>query len=112
MLKIALIAAAAAALFAAPARAEPSAAEVVHLRVAFGDLDVRAAPGAIALMGRIAQAAAQVCGGRPDSVIHDDRVRFDRCRAEAFGRAVTQLDPAIISAVSHYPPGTIRLAGD
>ena len=98
MLKIALLAALLAAPAAAAARpADDGAAEI---RVRYLDQDVRGRDGAQALMQRIARAATQVCGGGPDSLIHDDRVRFDRCRAEAYGRAVMQLDPAIVSAVA------------
>jgi UrcA family protein len=106
MLKIALLAATAAALAASAAHATTYSDATIEVRVHYADLEVAGPDGARALMQRIAKAAAQVCGGGPDSVIHDDRVRFDHCRAEAFGRAVKQLDPQIVTAVADYPPRT------
>ena len=110
MSRIALAAAVVFAASAARAGNAPPAATRVEVRVSYGDLDVAVPSGARALMQRIAKAAATVCGGGPDSVIHDDRLRFDRCRTDAFGRAVKQLDPAIIDAVADYPPKTLFAA--
>ena len=106
MRNIVLIAAAAAAFVAPAAQATPASETTFMVRVRFADLDVRTHAGSQALMQRIAKAAAEVCGGAPDSVMHDDRVRFDRCRADAYARAVTQLSPTIINAVADYPPRT------
>lgn len=106
MRNIALIAAAAAAFVPAAAHATPDSESTVVVRVRYVDLDARTHAGSQALMQRIAKAAAEVCGGVPDSAMHDDRVRFDRCRDEAYGRAVKQLSPTIINAVADYPPRT------
>jgi UrcA family protein len=103
MRNIALIAAAAAAFVAPAAHATADSGTTFVVRVRYGDLDVRTHAGAQVLMQRIAKAAAEVCGGAPDSVMHDDRVRFDRCRAEAYGRAVMQLDPVILTAGADDP---------
>jgi len=107
MLRIALTALVAASIGASSAQAAPSADDVVQVRVSYADLDVATHAGSRALMQRIAKAAGAVCGGGPDSVIHDDRVRFERCRTEAFGRAVQQLRPTIVDAVADYPPGAV-----
>ena len=110
MLRIALIALVAASLGAPAALAAPSADDVVQVRVSYADLDVATHAGSRALMQRIAKAAGSVCGGGPDSLIHDDRVRFERCRTEAFGRAVQQLRPEIVDALADYPPDSTLVA--
>lgn len=101
-----ILTAAAVLLAASAAHAAPSPESIVQIRVAYSDLDVAAPSGARALMARIAYAAAVVCGRHPDSVMYDDRIRFERCRTDAYGQAVKQLDPAIITAVADYPSRT------
>ncbi len=110
MFRIALAAVAAASLGASAAQSAPTAEQVVQVRVSYADLDVATHAGSRALMQRIARAAGAVCGGGPDSLIHDDRVRFERCRTEAFGRAVQQLRPTIVDAVADYPPDAVLVA--
>ena len=90
-----------AGLAASTAQATPSAAlaeSAVEVRVSYADLDIKAPAGAHRLMQRIAKAAATVCGGGPDSRLYDDKLAFDHCRRDAYGRAVTQLDAAIVTA--------------
>ena len=108
MFKSVLVAAATAVLTASTAQATPAFGPpdetTYRIRISYADLDITTHAGARVLMDRIARAAAIVCGGGPDSLMHDDRVRFERCRTEAYGRAVGQLDPKIILSVSDYPP--------
>jgi len=89
---------------AASAQTAPPGAVRAVVRISYADLDVRDWTGALALMNRIARAAGAVCGGGPDSPIGDDEGRFERCRLDAYGRAVTRLDPQVIAAVAAAPP--------
>jgi UrcA family protein len=88
----AIVFALSASIASAAAASPPAAADVV-VRVSYADLNIHAQPGAQALRHRIAKAAAKVCGGVPDSRLYDDKVRFERCRTEAYDRAATQLEP-------------------
>jgi UrcA family protein len=80
------------------------------MRVSYADLDIRDTAGAHRLMQRIARAAASVCGGGPDSRLYDDKLRFDRCRADAYGRAMMQIDAATGSAAAASQPTGIVVA--
>ena len=95
---------------AASAQAAPPSAVRAVVRISYGDPDVRDRTRALALMNRIARAAGAVCGGGPDSAIGNDDGRFARCRLDAYGRAVTRLDPQVIAAVADAPPASLPVA--
>ena len=79
----------AAAMFAVPAFAEPSASNVSLVRT--GDLDLGSSAGRSRLEHRLAIAAREVCGTASDAdVAGKNDVR--RCRDETLAQARTQRD--------------------
>jgi UrcA family protein len=90
---------AASAAAASPASAEPK----IAVRVAYGDLDLQAAPGARVMLGRIMSAADRACGGAPDIRELARKAPYDRCVHDAATAAVRQLDAPFVTAVFEPP---------
>jgi UrcA family protein len=84
----AVLAASPAAVFAAPATAQ----------VRLNDLDLASEAGHAALMGRVHQAAAAVCGGDEAHRSLGDLHTYQTCRSETIASAMPQLTAAIASA--------------
>jgi len=92
--------ASAAALCAAPAFAQTDEAAPA-MTVRYGDLDLNNPAGARAMLQRIDLAATDVCGGIPDLRDPGRLAAFNRCRATAAHRAVSELDAPLVSAAAH-----------
>jgi UrcA family protein len=104
-LALALLAAGAGAVQAAPG--EPEATYVVR----FGDLNPGKPADAARLLRRIEFAAGQVCGVEfaPDLA---QRAVWRRCRAEAIERAIREADLPMVTALAHRAVQPVTLAGE
>ena len=90
----------AASAIAIPAAAQP-ADQTVSIRVSYADLDIGHSAGAKVLLHRLQAAAVQACGGMPDVRVLAQVAAFDRCRREAVGRAVAQIDSPTLDAAAN-----------
>jgi UrcA family protein len=74
------------------------AATPASVQVRFGDLDLASESGHAALMSRVHQAAAAVCGGDEAHRSLGDRRVYRTCRSETIADAMPQVNAAIASA--------------
>ncbi|HMA50370.1 MAG TPA: UrcA family protein [Magnetospirillaceae bacterium] len=74
------------------------AAAPVTAQVRLNDLDLASPAGHAALMGRVHQAAAAVCGGDEAHRSLGDQQTYLTCRSETIANAMPQLHAAIASA--------------
>lgn len=104
-MKLHAICAALAAVLLAPQAAFARPAQPPSERVAYGDLDLGAEPGAVAMMRRINRAATEVCSRQAQAgSTADVMARFEACHRETVGRAVTQLGaPSVWAAYQARP---------
>jgi UrcA family protein len=74
-------------------------------RVAYGDLDLGADAGAVAMLTRINRAATAVCSRQAQAgSTADVMARFEACHREAVARAVAQLGaPSVLAAYEARP---------
>lgn len=79
------------------------------IRVPYGDLDLQAAAGARAMVGRIMSAADRACGGEPDIRELARRPLYDRCVREAAAVAVRDLHAPLVAA-AYEPPQAEQFA--
>jgi UrcA family protein len=89
----------------APALAGESNLTVDRVSVFYGDLDLSRQAGADVLYYRIAAAATQACGGRPDSREIAGTDRFRACRRAAMDSAVTRLGNPKVAALAGRSAG-------
>jgi UrcA family protein len=69
-----------------------------QLVVSYGDLDLSRQSGARILLGRLATAASQVCGGVPDSRELARTAMYRTCTRQAMDNAVARVgSPMVIS---------------
>lgn len=82
---------------------EPSAAP--SERVSYGDLDLGAEPGAVAMLRRINRAATAVCSRQAEGgSTADVMARFETCHRETVERAIAQLGaPSVLAAYEARP---------
>jgi len=92
----AMIALTTAVLAASPAAV--FAATPTSVQVRLSDLDLASAAGHAALMGRVHQAAAAVCGGDEAHRGLGDQQQYLICRSETVANAMPQLNAAVASA--------------
>ena len=89
-------------ILAASAIAQPAAAQradqPVSATVSHADLDIGHSAGATALLHRLQAAADKSCGGMPDVRLIAQVAAFDRCRREAFRRAVAEANSPMLNA--------------
>lgn len=108
----ALVAAAAATLFAGHAAAADRDEVTVTERVPYGDLNLESEAGARAMLRRLSAASNRVCGGHPGVTTDLLRMRSWRaCRRDSLTSAVAQLDAPYVSrlyAAAHA--GRIEIA--
>jgi UrcA family protein len=105
-MKFPLICAAVAAALSIPAAAlagEPGPPP--SERVAYGDLDLGADAGAVAMLKRINRAATEVCSRQAEAgSTADVMARFEACHREAVERAIAQLGaPSVLAAYEARP---------
>jgi len=91
----------AAALTAGPVHAQtPDRDGVPALTVNFADLDLSRPAGARILYRRMVQAAAVVCGGKPDPRLLQAREAFNQCVNDSIDRALRQVDAPLVTAAA------------
>jgi UrcA family protein len=105
-MKFRAICAALAVLLTIPAAAlagEPS--QPPSERVAYGDLDLGADAGAVAMLRRISKAATAVCSRQAEAgSTADVMARFETCHRETVERAIAQLGaPSVLAAYEARP---------
>jgi len=89
--------------FAAPAKAD---SDTRHVAVSYADLDIATPAGHAALMARVRQAAADICGQRPESLLDvAGNRRFNACVAKTMGAAMAQVPASAVVAGSTRPNG-------
>ncbi|MDP3740240.1 MAG: UrcA family protein [Hyphomonadaceae bacterium] len=112
-IKSALIALAA-SLALAPAALAPAALAgkpvTVRISVEYSDLDITRAAGAQTLLHRLDRAADRACGGRIHGRPQSFAARFDACREQALGRAISELDSPLVTALFVRKYETMQLA--
>ena len=84
---------------AAPVAAQ-SLDDTVSVSVRYGDLDISKSAGAETLLRRIDKAAVQICGGKPDQRLLDQRTAFEKCRASTIDRSVAALNAPMVTAAA------------
>lgn len=87
----------------APPPSAPPGATVRATPVSYADLDLDSYAGAHTLLGRIDQAAVQVCQPEPDTLMNIQEVRDYRdCLGSAVDRAVFDLDAPTVTELYRY----------
>ncbi|MDB5460245.1 MAG: hypothetical protein JWO72_1986 [Caulobacteraceae bacterium] len=88
---------------AAPARSD---SDTVQITVKYADLNLTAPTGQAALHSRVTQAAAQICGGRPDTLLDvAGGQRFEACMAKTVGAALAKVPAPRMVAEAQAPQG-------
>jgi UrcA family protein len=81
------------------------------IHVSYADLNLHSQQGARAILGRIEDAADQVCGGQPDMRQLTERALYQACRRQAVEHAVRDLDAPVVTAMAGMKNTTVVLAG-
>ena len=105
------LALAAATLAAAAPVAAQSLDDTVSISVRYGDLDLGRPAGAEIMLRRIDDAAVQVCGGKPDQRLLDQRAAFEKCRVSTIDRSVAALNAPMVSAAAGRPNRMVAMVG-
>ncbi len=105
------VALAAVTLAAAAPVAAQSLDDAVSISVRYGDLDISRPAGAEIMLRRIDKAAVQVCGGKPDQRLLDQRAAFEKCRASTIDRSVAALDAPTVSAAAGRSSRMVAMVG-